>query len=395
MAEESKETATETISTEVVNALAESINKPFNPLGGTAHKTFVAEPFFKPEVPEEKKTEEEAEKKEGEENKEGAITKPEAGGGTEKKTEEEKLKEEEVEQIPETEFVRLLNETISDPDSSFGSIEDIKTLIAENKQFKENQNQLAGLTQEERARIEIGREFGDFGLYDRVSAIDTTKLSPKEALKQVFFLDNIGKPVQLLEKQFEKQYTKTYEEDPDEDYSKMLLESNGQEAMQTITELQKDLKQRGQISGAANSEEAKKVKEEQDNAWFAAVDQVISKNDRVTYDLGDGVKINIVKDVKDAQLFQNAMDRPVDFLKSLITDEKGNYNHKALFEFIFREVYREKILEEARKAGAAVKEESFLKKNKNSDVITETAGDANVKFNPADELAKGIRASMY
>jgi hypothetical protein len=392
MAENSQESTNPTLPTEVANSMADLMSKASPLEAANNSKTFVAEPFFK----EEETTTEEP--KEATTETPLAEKKPETTATTEEKPTEKteeaaqtQVAEPVVEQIPEHEFVNLVNQAIADPDVTFGSIQELKAIVEENKKFKAIEAQYKELTQEERARIEVGREFGDFGLYDRVTGIDTAKLSPKEALRQVYFIENIGKNPQFLEKAFEKQYVKTYEEDPDEEFSRMLLENNGQEAIKTIVELQQDLKKRGQISGGADPEDAKKAKEDQDNAWFAAVDTVLSKNDRVTYDLGEGVKINIVTDVKDKQIIQNAMDRPVEFLRSLITDKDGNYDHEALFEFIHRNVYYEKALEEARKAGAATKEESFLKEKKNQVIESGKAGDVGTESKLSDQMAGNFR----
>jgi hypothetical protein len=358
--------------------VAEALNRQHNPLEEVKAEEFVARPFFEEEVKEEVSAE-------------TTEIKPELNEDGTPKTPEVKAEEGKVVEDKQVDLLGLLNTTINDPEISFSSVEEIKAIVAENRKFKEAEGQLRELTQEERARIEIGREYGDFGLFDRVMSIDTDKITPKEALRQVYFLDNIEKNPQFLEKAFEKEYIKTYEEESDEEFSKMLLENNGQEAINQINELKNDLKKRGQISGGANPEDAKKAKEEQDKKWFADVDKVMSKSDRVTYNLEGGLAINIVMDAKDKQLIQNAMDRPVDYLKSLITDENGNYDHEALFEFIIRNEYYENALEEARKSGAATREERILKEKKNVIIDTAKAGDAGTETKLSDQLATNFR----
>jgi hypothetical protein len=198
----------------------------------------------------------------------------------------------------------------------------------------------------------------------------------------------------LLEKQFEKEFTKTYEEETDEEYSKMLLEDKGKEAVSRIIDLQNDLKELGKISGVADPEEEKRIKAEEDEKWFTAVDNVMNKTDRVTYELEDGLKLNIVMDVKDKQLIQDGMDNPVQFLKSMITDEKGAIDHEALFEFIMSKLYLKEILEEARKSGAAHREEKILKEKKNSVIPTGKAGDPVATNDLRDQLAKNFQMAL-
>lgn len=361
--------------------MANSINKQANPLEESSNQTFVSEPFFKEEEKAVEKTEEGTEVKAVEEEK-----KPE----TEVKTE---VKAPEVEtKAPEVDVVALLNES----GVAVTSVDQIKSLIEENNNFKKAESEYRELTQEERARIEVGREYGDFGLYDRVMKIDTKSITPKEALRQIFMLDNLNGNPQYLEKKFEKDFAKTYEEESDEDYSKLELENNGQEAINTIIELQKDLKERGKISGGTDPEQAQREQEERDSKWYASVDAVLSKSDRISYELEDDstkekFAINIVMDAKDKQLIQDAMDRPLEYLRSKITDEKGNYDLEAWFEFVLRNENFEKALDEARKSGAAVREESILKAKKQTVIESGKAGDPGNAGKPIDQIAKSFQ----
>jgi hypothetical protein len=345
-------------------------------------ESFKPEPFIMDEegvVPEEKK-EEVVEKQELNED------------GTPKATETKPVDPLEpiTEQIPEEQFVEALNSALNDPDVSFKSLDDIKALVSENKKLKES-TEFQSLTQEERARIEVGREFGDFSLFDRVMGIDTTKLANKEALKQVYFLDNIGKNPQFLEKAFEKEYTKTYEDESDEEFSKMLLENNGQEAINKLIGLQEDLKQRGKISGSANPEQTAEDRKKEDDKWFAAVDKVLETQDRITHKFKDGLSINIVMDAKDKHIIQDAMDKPVPYFISKFKDKDGNVNHEALYKVIMQLEYNEAALEEARKAGAAIHEEKILKDKKNTVIESGKAGDAETKPKLSDQFATNFR----
>jgi uncharacterized protein YaaR (DUF327 family) len=290
-------------------------------------------------------------------------------------------------EITEEKFIAHLNTAINDPEYSFKSIDDIKAAIEENKKLKQT-NEYQELAPEERARLEMGREYGDYGLYDRVMGIDTAKITPKEALKQAYLLDNVGKNPQFLDRAFEKEFTKKYEEDADEEFSKMLLEDNGQEAIDRIKDLQEDLKKLGQYSGSANTKETEEARKEADNKWFADVDDVINKNDRITYTLEDGLAINIVMDAKDKLTIQEAMDKPLDFVKSFFMDEKGQVDMSALYEFVMRNMYFEPVLNEARKSGAATREEKILKEKKNPIIESSKAGSADVKPNLLDEMVK-------
>jgi hypothetical protein len=403
MAEESQESTTTTANNQAPASLEEAI-KNITPIQtGTQHKQFVAEPFHATELAKEvalpsdeaKSTETAATETKATEEAKTEATAEATPDQEATKVEDKPTEETAVEQIPESEFVAMLNEAIADPEISFNELAEIKALIEENRQFKEAASQLQGLTQEERARIEIGREYGDFGLYDRITSIDTASLTPKEAMKQVFFLENIGKNTQLLEKQFEREYTKKYEEDPDEDYSKMLLKQDGEDAIKALIGAQADLKKRGQISGGVDPEVAKKAKQKEDEAWLAAVDTVINKNKKATHTFADGLAIHSPVKDKDVPLIRDYCDRPIEFLRSLITDKDGKYDHDKLWNVVVRNVYWGDFMDEARKAGAAIKEESFLKEKKNADVIkTPAAGDAEAKFDALNALAASIRGHM-
>jgi hypothetical protein len=364
--------------TNILSTIADTIIKGDNPLESPVDQEFVLEPIITQEVPTEKK--EEAVEGNAEGKKEEVKETP-----TEVKTEPIAEKKE----ISINEVIGKLNESLGD--DSFGSVEELKAVIEENKKFKKADSEIRELAQEERARLEVGREYGDYGLYDRVLNIDTAKLSHKEALKQVFFLEKAGKNPMLIEKLFEKDYAKTYEDETDEETSKMLLEDNGQEAIEKIIDLQNDFKKLGQVSGGVDPEKEKKARIEEDNKWFTAVDSVLEKTDRVTYDLEDGLKINIVMDAKDKVGIQDAMDRPIEFLKSMITDDNGKYDHEALLEFVLRNWYYEQALEEARKSGAALREEKILKEKKNSVIESGKAGDVISEIPQVEALAKGLR----
>jgi hypothetical protein len=362
--------------------VAEAINQQYNPIGEKKQDMFQSEPFFKEEVKEEKTEEKVEEGKDTIINKE--EKKPEVD--TEKIVETEIVAEK---QITETDILGALNSELG---ASFNSVEDIKALIEENQKFKKADSEIRELGQEERARLEVGREHGDYGLYDRVMGIDTSKLTHKEAIRQVYFLEKSGKNPVLVEKLFEKEFAKTYEEETDEETSKMLLEDNGQEAIEKIIDLQNDFKKLGQVSGGVDPEKEKQAKIEEDDKWFAAVDSVLGKTDRVTYDLEDGSKINIVMDVNDKPLIQDAMDNPIPFLKSLITDDNGNVDHEAQLEFVLWNFYKEKALDEARKSGAALREEKILKEKKNSVIETGKAGDAVAETPVGEQIAKNFRS---
>lgn len=360
--------------------VAEALNQQNNPLEDPLNQDFVSQPFFQEEEIKDEKKEESTETVA--ETTDKPLTEEVKTPVVEVKTEEKPA---------EVDFLGLLNSAINDTDLSFGSVDEIKAVVAENRKYKEIEAQFQELTQEERARIELGRESGDFGLFDRVMGIDTKSITPKEALRQVFMLDNLDSNPQYLEKKFEKDFIKTYEEETDEEYSKMELENNGRKAISRIIELQEDLKQRGQVSGGANPEEAKKAKEELDNKWFADVDSVLEKNDRVIYTFEDGLAINIVMDAKDKATIQDAMDRPIPFFKSLITEDDGKISHESLFEIVMFLQYKEELLNESRKSGAANREEKILKEKKNAVIEAVKAGDAGAETKLSDQLAGNFR----
>lgn len=369
-----------------------TLTKADNPLDAPSrNQMFKAEPFFKEEATTELNEVGTPKTPQGEKKPEDKLElNPD---GTQKtpvveKQPESTTTEETVEQIPEAQFVELLNQSLNDPEVSFGTIADIKSVIEENKKFKAAQDQLNELTQEERARIEVGRQFGDFGLFDRITSIDPAKITPKEALKQVYFIENRGKDPLYLEKTFEKEFSKVYAEDEDDpDYATLKLKSEGQDAINTIVEWQKDLKAKGKTSLQAEQENAKKDREAEDQKWFAAVDNVLSKSDRISFKAEDGTVINVVMDAKDKKDIQAAMDSPIPYLKSLIVDEKGNYDYSKLFEFVMITKYQNQIRNEAYKVGQATKHEALLKTNREPTKAS-AAGNVNSPLNLAEAFAK-------
>jgi hypothetical protein len=361
------------------------LNKQTNPLTEPQHESFKAEPFFKQEETKEEETKSEEEKKP--ETQEAAKETPEV------KTEPAKETTPSVEttrEVPEYEIVAQFNDKAG---TSFGSLDEITSALEEYQKFKQAESEVLQLSSEDRARLEIGREYGDYTLYDRIMSIDTTKLTHKEALRQAYLLEHEGTP-QFLEKAFEREFKKSYEEDPDEEFSKDALENNAQQAIKKIRETQESFKQLGQVNGGVDPEEAKRVKAEADEKWFASVDSVLNKVDRLTYQLEDGLNLNIVMDAKDKNVIQAAMDQPIEWLRREITDDKGATDHEALMELVFRHVYYEKALQEAYKLGAASQEEKILKQKKNITIETTKAGDPGQGSKPLDSLAEKFRQSI-
>jgi hypothetical protein len=139
----------ETITNEFSKEFAEALNKQHNPLTEPVYEEFKSEPFFK----EEEKPEEEV----------VSETKVE-------ETKEEEKVETKTEEVPEE---RKITEQdilgfLLENQVQVNSVDEIKSLLEENKKYKGIESELRELTQEERARLELGREHGDFGLYDHI-----------------------------------------------------------------------------------------------------------------------------------------------------------------------------------------------------------------------------------
>lgn len=282
----------------------------------------------------------------------------------------------ELPELDELDVVGLLQEA----DIQVGSLEEIKEALALKSKYNETQSEFAGLTEDEKRRVAIGREFGDPNLYDRVKSLNTDLLPEKEILRQVFFLKNHGKSPEFLSMKFDRDFSAKYQlaekditsaEDATEEqeikFTKLSLADDAAEARELLKNFQDVLatKTIGSTTPLAPEDDT----EFQEN-WAKGVDTVLEKTDRVSYNV-DGTSVSIVMDPENREIVESFMRNPIQSIIDMVTDDSGNIDPEALFELAMRNVNFSKILGEVKKVGGATFHESQLKANKN--IVTPAA----------------------
>lgn len=275
----------------------------------------------------------------------------------------------ELPELDEYDVVGLLQESGLEVDS----LQEIQEALDLRVKYKEAQSEFSGLTEDERRRIAITRKFGDPMLYDKVSLINADLIPEKEILKQVFFLQNSGKSQLFLNEQFERTFKRDYEtfEEDDEQEQKFLklkLEEDAKEARDLMKQFQDELKGTTLGTTAADTTKPEDTEEYQKN-WTASVDRVLENADKIIYEV-DGAQISVVMDPTSREAVQQAMYDPIAWITALISDENGNVDHEAEFEFVMRNIFFEKILGEAKNTGRATFQEAQLKAAKNMGTTT-------------------------
>lgn len=263
-----------------------------------------------------------------------------------------------IPELDENDIVGVLQEA----GLSVQSFQQIQEALAIKDQYTKTQKEFSGLSDDERRRIAVSREFGDATLYDRISAINADVIPDKEILRQIYFIENSGKSIDFLTKQFDRNYKKDYEEDEDEDFLKLKLAEDARLARETMKNFQEVLKSKT-IGDTAKDQPIDDSVERQ-QAWRANADKILESNDRVIYTIGDS-QISVPMDPSSKAIVQQAMYDPMGFIKEAISNEDGSIDHEALFEFIMRNVNFEKILTETKATSRANFQETQLKTLRN------------------------------
>jgi len=290
-----------------------------------------------------------------------------------------------VRELDEYDVVGVLQEA----GISVNSFKEITEALQLRDQYKTTQKEFSGLSEDEKRRIAVARKFGDPNLYDRVTSVNADVLPEKEILRQIYFLENSGKSIDFLSKQFERNYKKDYEtieEEEDQDFIRLKLQEDAREAREKMKAFQDVLK--AETLGGAETQETPDDTEERNQAWRGSVDYVLDNADRVAYSIGE-TEISIPMDPASRDIIQNAMYDPIRFIMEAISDDNGNTDHEALFEFIMRNVNFEKILAEAKNTGRANFQETQLRQLRNAEPPkTSTKMEAPVVETARDQFAK-------
>lgn len=280
--------------------------------------------------------------------------------------------------------VSWLNEQWREQGLKINSLDDVPAI------YKELQKLAAGtksdLSKEEQARIKLGRETGDWGLYDRIVSVDTSKIDNTEAMKTKFFLENPKMPRLVAEQLFERNLKKSITEDDSEEFIKHYLEYEGAQAKQWLEEKKASI----------NTAEDSKVEEvkQDDSNWFKGVDAIISQlaqdKNLVTYEL-EGKEVNVDIDQDELLELRDAMDNPQGWIRDNILNEQGGWDFEKLAQLILRDMHNHKISKEFYELGRVHEQQHFLGKQRGTTQQTATGAPRN-NTDPRDNVAQVFRS---
>lgn len=254
--------------------------------------------------------------------------------------------------------VSWLNEQWRDQGVKINTLDDIPSIIKDYHKLLANKP--ADLSKEEQARIKLGRETGDWTLYDQIVSIDTSKIENTEAMKTKFFLENPKMPRLVAEQLFERNLRKSINPDEDsEEFIKHYLEYEGAQAKQWLEEKKASI----------NTAEDSKVEEvkQDDSIWFKGVDTVINQlaqdKNQITYELEDKA-VNVVIDQEELLELRDAMDNPQGWIRDNILNEQGGWDFEKLAQLILKDMHINKIGKEYYELGRVHQEQHLLSKQR-------------------------------
>ena len=333
-----------------------------------SEKEEVAEPTIEEPVAEENETE---------------STQEEVGEESQEKPDSEysQFMDDEGNFLVETEqVVELFNDATG---MNFRDIDSIQELIQSGMQVQKGEQELNGLSPEEREMVLFSRDNNnDLSLYGLIKSSDPSTWDADEAIKQKTILDNKDKNPELVQYLVKGELDK-YKPELDEDGEVVdqnqarKLELLKADAAQTAKAYFSNLK--GTLSDY-NGEKALQVEQEQkqesNKKWITLVDTMLNQPPETSYMVGDS-EVKVVLDKENFKEVQSIMDDPGAFLKEVIgfDVETGLPDAEKLYNFALREVYFDTIMSETYNNGIA---DSEIKQNR-------------VSKNIGDERAKGTK----
>lgn len=340
------ENITEEQNTEQVAQSITQIYDPFEQVGEGVSSDFVNESFFEQPATEEPIVEEQ----------QAATTQAKAVT-----TEEE-----------DGDPVEWLNEQWREKGVKINSLDDIPEIIKEYNRLKAEKP--AGLSAEEQARIKLGRETGNWQLYDQIVSIDTTKIDAREAMKTKFILERPAMSPILANQMFEKELKRVLSEDDSEEFIQQYLEYEGAIAKKWLDD------KKTSINTAEDSNVEEKVKESED-IWFKGVDTVINQlvtdKNQITYELEDGKSVNVVIDQDELRELRDMMDSPQGWIRDNILNEQGGWDFEKLAQLILKDMHSDKISKEFYELGRVHQEQHLLSKQRGTTQSTATGAPKN------------------
>jgi hypothetical protein len=282
--------------------------------------------------------------------------------------------------------VSWLNEQWRAQGVKIESLDDIPYIVSEYQKLLAIKK--PDYTPEEIARIKLGRETGNWGLYDEIVSIDTKTINiknPEEAkdiMKTKFILEHPEMSRPFAEKLFEKNLSKTFSEEDSEEFIAQYLEHEAAIAKKWLEEKKASIN----IAEDSTVEEVKQT----DDQWFAQVDKVINQivQDKlqVTYEVEDKA-VNVVIDQDELRELRDAMDSPQTWLRDNILNERGEYDHEKLAHLIIKDLHSAKVNKEFYELGRVHQEQHLLTKQRGTTMQTTATGAPRNNSDPRDGVA--------
>lgn len=263
--------------------------------------------------------------------------------------------------------VEWLNEQWREKGVKIESLDEIPQIInAYNKLVSEKPTAYSA---EEQARIKLGRETGNWQLYDQVVSIDTTKIEAREAMRTKFVLERPTMSTALANQMFEKELKRVLSEDDSEEFIQQYLEYEGALAKKWLDD------KKASINTAEDSNVDEKAKESE-GGWFKGVDEVINQlvldKNQITYELEDGKAINVVIDQDELQELRDMMDSPQAWIRDNILNDQGGWDFEKLAQLMLKNMHSDKISKEFYELGRVDQERHLLSKQRGTTQQTAT-----------------------
>lgn len=330
------ENTTEEQSTEQIAQVITQIDNPFEQTEEVVSRDFVSQSFLDEAPTEDLPTEEQ----------QAAINQPAADAPK-------------VESEEDGDPVEWLNEQWREKGVKIGSLDEIPQIInAYNKLLSEKPTAYSA---EEQARIKLGRETGNWQLYDQIVSIDTTKIEAREAMRTKFVLERPTMSTVLANQMFEKELKRVLSEDDSEEFIQQYLEYEGAIAKKWLDD------KKASINIAEDSNVEEKV-QQSDGEWFKSVDSVIDQivldKNLITYELEDGKAVNVVIDHEQLQELRDAMDSPQGWIRDNILNEHGSFDHMKLMQLIIKNMHSDIISKEFYELGRTHEQQHLLSKQR-------------------------------
>lgn len=255
-----------------------------------------------------------------------------------------------------------INEALGDESIKVRDESDVADRIKGYHRYKNAIGEWQNLNDTEQELILNGRKNGgDYKKYFELKSIDPDKIEPMDAIKKKFDLEHADKPADVRERMVEK-YLQENILDENPDRQERLLSFFGGEAKKALAEMAKGLKfEKG---------------ENPYKDWTKRVDEVIEKDEPLTFELGDGKSIKYGIEKGKASELASSMDDIHGWLeKRAGTEVDGRVliDPVKAKNLILKADHAERIATEAYRQGRADQIEELAKANGEKHVVQRNA----------------------